>query len=269
MSKKSGIYKITCSANGKVYVGSAVNLAKRRREHFSALRSNRHHNIHLQRAFNKYGEADMTFEVLLYCDIDDLLFLEEKQIKKHDSYSNGYNLVETPTQGNRGMKMSEEVKQKLSIAATKRGRNWGSLTAEQVQQMRQKFFDGERIGSLADEFDIHRKTIRECVYLRSYKDIECNIEGYEEMLRELEEARARGERPRSKGWKQSKEHVELIKKINSKPKKSIRKLTDEQVREIRRRQKEGEVLRTIAADFGVNQNTISKICRYLIYKERE
>ena len=269
MSKKSGIYKITCSANGKVYVGSAVNLAKRRREHFSALRSNRHHNIHLQRAFDKYKEESFEFVVLLECDRENLLLEEERQIEEHDSFTNGFNLVPTPTQGNLGMKHTEESKRKMSISRKNLGRVSGSLTAEQVQQMRQKFFDGERIGSLADEFDIHRKTIRECVYLRSYKDIECNIEGYEEMLFELQKARARGERPRSRGWKQSKEHVEMIKKINSKPKKSIRKLTDEQVREIRRRQKEGEVLRTIAADFGVNQNTISKICRYLIYKERE
>ena len=269
MSKKSGIYKIGFKSSKKVYIGSSQNIRKRKNEHLCGLRKKNHYNNHLQNAFNKYGEADMTFEVLLYCDIDDLLFLEEEQIKKYDSYNNGYNLMETPTQGNRGIKMSVEVKQRLSVAAKKRGRNSGSLTNEQVRQMRQKFFDGERIGSLANEFDIHRKTIRECVYLRSYKDIECNIEGYEEMLFELQKARARGERPRSRGWKQSKEHVEMIKKINSKPKKSIRKLTDEQVREIRQRRKNGETLKQITSDYDVSIGTINKICKYLIYKERE
>jgi hypothetical protein len=267
MSKKSGIYKISFKSSQKAYIGSSKNIQKRKNEHLCELRRKHHANSHLQNAFNKYGEADMVFETVLYCDIDHLLFYEEEQIKKHDSYNNGYNLVDTPTQGNRGMKMSAEVKQKLSIAAKKRGRNSGSLTKEQVRQMRQKFFDGERVGNLANEFDIHRKTIRECVYLRSYQDIECDIEGYEEMLRELEEARARGERPRSRGWKQSKEHIEKIKKINSKPKKSIRKLTDEQVKEIRQRRENGETLKTISADFNVNQNTVSRICRYLIYAE--
>ncbi len=267
MSKKSGIYKISFKSSKKAYIGSSQNIRKRKNEHLCGLRRQYHRNSHLQNAFNKYGEEEMTFEILLYCDIDDLLFLEEEQIKKHDSYNSGYNLVETPTQGNRGMKMSADVKQKLSIAAKKRGRNSGFLTKEQVRQMRQKFFDGKRVGNLANEFDIHRKTIRECVYLRSYKDIECDIPGYEKMLHELHEARAKGKRPRSRGWKQSKEHVEKIKKINSKPKKSIRKLTDEQVKEIRQRRENGETLKTISADFNVNQNTVSRICRYLIYAE--
>ena len=267
MSKKSGIYKITCSANGKVYVGSAVNLAKRRREHFSALRSNRHHNIHLQRAFDKHKEESFEFVVLLECDRENLLLEEERQIEEHDSFTNGFNLVPTPTQGNRGMKMSEESKRKMSISRKKLGRVSGSLTAEQVREMRQKFFDGERIGSLADEFGIHRRTIRQCVYLRSYQDMECDIEGYEEMLRELEEARARGERPRSRGWKQSKKHIKMIKEINSKPKKSLRKLSDSQVKDIRSKREKGLTLKQISSEYGVNQNTISRICRYLIYKE--
>jgi predicted GIY-YIG superfamily endonuclease len=267
MCKKSGIYKIVCTVNDKVYVGSAVDLNKRRREHFSALRRNRHHNKHLQNAFNRYKEKCFHFEVIFECDEENLLLEEEQQIKQYDSYNHGFNLVETPTQGNRGIKMSVEVKQRLSLAAKKRGRNSGSLTKEQVQQVRQKFFDGERIGSLANEFDIHRKTIRECVYLRSYQDIECNIEGYEEMLHELEEARVRGERPRSRGWKQSEEHVNMIKEINSKPKHSIRNLTEDQVREIRQRKENGETLKSISMDFNVNQNTISRICRYLIYTD--
>jgi group I intron endonuclease len=267
MSKESGIYKIGFKSSEKVYIGSSQDIPKRKYSHLSQLRGKYHSNKHLQNAFNKYGEADMVFEAILYCDLEDLLFLEEEQIKKHDSYNNGYNLVETPTQGNRGMKMSAEVKQKLSISAKKRGRNSGSFTKEQVKQMRQKFFDGERIGNLAEEFKSNRKTIRECVYLISYKDIECGIPEYEKMLREIQEARKRGERPRSRGWKQSKKHVKMIKQINSKPKKSLRKLSDSQIKDIRSKREKGFTLKQISSEYGVNQNTISRICRYLIYKE--
>jgi excinuclease UvrABC nuclease subunit len=269
MSKKSGIYKIVCTANGKVYVGSAVNLDKRKREHFNALRSNRHHNKHLQRAFNKHEEDYFKFEVVIECDEENLLQEEEEQIKEYDSFNSGFNLVETPTKNMLGYKHTQESLRKMSIARKKLGRCWGSFSKEQIRQMRQKFFDGERVGHLAKHFNTHRKTIRACVYLRSYKDVECDIEGYEEMLRELKEARARGERPRSRGWKQSKEHIEMIKKINSKPKKSIRKLSDEQIREIRQRKGQGETLKQISADFDVNQTTISRICRYLVYADVE
>lgn len=59
----SGIYKITCTANGKIYIGSAANLRKRKSDHFRELGQNVHHNPHLQRAWNKYGEAAFIFEV--------------------------------------------------------------------------------------------------------------------------------------------------------------------------------------------------------------
>ena len=40
----SGIYKITNTSTGKVYVGSAANLIKRQRSHFSSLKSGSHKN---------------------------------------------------------------------------------------------------------------------------------------------------------------------------------------------------------------------------------
>lgn len=60
----SGVYKITCTANEKIYIGSAVNLRNRRRQHFNELRQNKHSNPKLQRAWNKYGEQAFIFEVL-------------------------------------------------------------------------------------------------------------------------------------------------------------------------------------------------------------
>lgn len=62
--RTSGIYKITCTANGKIYVGSAKNLRERWRGHRKLLRRGNHHSIHLQNAWNKYGEPAFTFEVL-------------------------------------------------------------------------------------------------------------------------------------------------------------------------------------------------------------
>src|SRR5229473_6154293 len=59
----SGIYKITCTANKRIYIGSAVNLRKRKNEHWNAFKRNQHHNRHLQRAWDKYGEQAFTFEV--------------------------------------------------------------------------------------------------------------------------------------------------------------------------------------------------------------
>lgn len=60
----TGIYLITCAANGDRYVGSAKNLLSRRREHWCNLRLKRHHNTHMQNVWNKYGAETFVFDVL-------------------------------------------------------------------------------------------------------------------------------------------------------------------------------------------------------------
>ncbi len=63
---KSGIYIIRCLKSIKVYVGSAINLEKRKFIHFNSLKKNYHCNRKLQRSFNKYSEENFKFEVLEY-----------------------------------------------------------------------------------------------------------------------------------------------------------------------------------------------------------
>ena len=60
----SGIYKITCTINKKIYIGSAVSLRKRHNNHLNKLRHGIHENPKLQSAWNKYGEQAFTFEIL-------------------------------------------------------------------------------------------------------------------------------------------------------------------------------------------------------------
>lgn len=54
---QSGVYKITCSVTGKVYVGSSLNVYRRwHAYHLPRLRRGAHINRYLQNAWNKYGE---------------------------------------------------------------------------------------------------------------------------------------------------------------------------------------------------------------------
>ena len=64
---KSGVYKITNIINGKFYVGSSINMTKRKYLHFSKLRRKIHDNSHLQSSFNKYGEENFIFSILATC----------------------------------------------------------------------------------------------------------------------------------------------------------------------------------------------------------
>lgn len=59
-----GIYQIKNIKNNKIYIGSTMNFYSRFLEHRAELRGGNHPNIHLQRAFDKYGELSFIFEIL-------------------------------------------------------------------------------------------------------------------------------------------------------------------------------------------------------------
>ena len=63
-----GIYIIKNKINGKFYLGSSKNCNKRKTQHFTLLKHNTHHCIHLQRAYNKYGKDAFEFEILVDCE---------------------------------------------------------------------------------------------------------------------------------------------------------------------------------------------------------
>ena len=54
-SSLTGVYAVSGVVDGGVYVGASTNLARREREHFTALENNRHYNVKLQGAFRKHG----------------------------------------------------------------------------------------------------------------------------------------------------------------------------------------------------------------------
>lgn len=266
MSKQTGIYTISFLDSENVYVGSSINIGKRKREHLSCLRNNKHYNNHLQNAYNLYGESNMVFKIIVLCEQEQLLVIEEQKIKEYDSYFNGYNMVEKPTKTNFGLKYTEDSKKKMSSSAKARGRVNGKLSKKQVLEIRQKFFDGERITNLAKEYGIHRKTMREMLHLRTYVDIKNEIAGYEEMIKEKEENFKKGIRNHSKGWKHTDEFKEKFRKAVSKPKPETRMFSKEQILEIRERKKK-ETYKQIAKDYKVSQGTIVRIVKRQTYSD--
>ncbi|HMS91524.1 MAG TPA: GIY-YIG nuclease family protein [Candidatus Absconditabacterales bacterium] len=85
------VYKITCEKDGRSYIGATINSHHRRLEHFNHLRKNRHHNIFLQRAFNKYGEESFTYEILeRFKDLEKMWNREEELV---NTLPNLYNMM--------------------------------------------------------------------------------------------------------------------------------------------------------------------------------
>jgi len=88
-----GIYKIINVINNKFYVGSAVDLKRRKTRHFSELRTGKHNNRHLQAAWVKYGEQAFVFVVVEELPDDaDLLAAENVWLKEHVGKDYCYNL---------------------------------------------------------------------------------------------------------------------------------------------------------------------------------
>ncbi len=76
----SGIYAIICRVNGKKYYGSSYNCRGRKRTHWGELKHNRHRNIHLQRAWNKWGASAFDFVVVQRVPIANLLEVENQYL---------------------------------------------------------------------------------------------------------------------------------------------------------------------------------------------
>jgi len=78
----SGVYQILCLSNGKIYIGSAIDLHSRCAHHRASLRKRKHQNKHLQAAWDKYGEVNFEFRTLELADPNELLELEQKWIDR-------------------------------------------------------------------------------------------------------------------------------------------------------------------------------------------
>ena len=134
---KSGIYCIRNTANGKVYVGSAINFDARWRVHRCLLEGGKHHSRALQRSWIKHGKDRFTFEILEYVAVKtDLIVREQFWIDTLKAFKpTGYNVVPkagsrlgatqpTPSQAHRdavsrvhtGKIVSAETRAKLSAA---------------------------------------------------------------------------------------------------------------------------------------------------------
>jgi group I intron endonuclease len=87
-----GVYAIINSRTFKLYVGSSTNVQRRIKIHFRDLRFNRHHSIHLQRAYN-LEPSMFGCELIEICQLQELRQREQFWIDfyRAASWLNGYN----------------------------------------------------------------------------------------------------------------------------------------------------------------------------------
>ena len=121
--KKSGIYSIICTVNGKQYIGCSKNIYSRINSHKAYLNKNdiKRDNQYFIDDWNKYGSDNFDYKVLEYTTEN----LKEKEcyyIETLDTINRdkGYNLRRD---SKNGMIPLDETKKKYSIAQKKRFQN--------------------------------------------------------------------------------------------------------------------------------------------------
>lgn len=127
--KIPGVYQIINIKNNKIYTGSSRNIYVRWRNHLRRLKINKHINILLQNAYNKYGSDCFIFKIIKICEDDIAILLKEEQL--YLDLNSDYNILKVAgsnwntlkdrklsNSSKIGVCLSEEHKKKLSIAKT-------------------------------------------------------------------------------------------------------------------------------------------------------
>lgn len=108
MSNIAYVYSIENKVNGKCYIGSTVNPVARWSKHKGDLNKNAHHSFVLQRAWNKHGEKNFFFKILLQCSAKDKIEYENRCMVLQS-----YNILKTAKEA---LIFTDQYRKKLSQA---------------------------------------------------------------------------------------------------------------------------------------------------------
>jgi hypothetical protein len=132
----TGVYEIVHLATGRRYIGStSQSFVRRWRLHRIRLRQGKHHNRHLQNAWNAYGPDAFEFRKLVICAPDMVLFYEQLLL---DGLKPEFN--HAPTAGSmRGATLTDEHKAKIGAGQRKWRKKYAwkgaHLTLTEVAEM--------------------------------------------------------------------------------------------------------------------------------------
>lgn len=171
LEKIIGVYQIKNLINGKIYIGSSININSRWKEHIRFLNNNKHHSIHFQRAWNKYGEDSFEFKIIeLVNNTDNLLDREQYYLDKFESYNrdNGYNIAKNSSAPMTGRKFSEETLIKLSNSIKNRDPScWAKgedkpnsvFKDEDIVEIKRLIYEGNRTLDISKLYNVEPNTI--------------------------------------------------------------------------------------------------------------
>jgi len=159
-SSRSGvIYTITCSENGKTYVGSTMRRPRQRwLEHLHHLRKGNHRSRYLQHSYSKHREESLTFRVVEHVeDLNMLLAREQFHIwRVEGSCLNSAEVsdsVHCARIANTGRKQSDAEREMRSVsqrAAFAAGRKGAPVWTDEMRARQSKILTGRVMPAVAD-----------------------------------------------------------------------------------------------------------------------
>lgn len=150
------IYKIENKVNGKIYIGSTNNKARRWRKHKWMLKNNRHHNIHLQRAFNEYGSKEFEFSMI------EIVQKGENLLNREDFYIKYWNYHIPEMIYNEALDAKAPTRGKTGEDAAFYGKHHNKVTKQKISKSMKGRMVGEdnpmygQTGEDAPMYDVHR-----------------------------------------------------------------------------------------------------------------
>jgi group I intron endonuclease len=227
----SGIYQIRHIASGKRYIGSAKKIRVRWNGHKRLLRLGVHHSPYLQNAWSKYGESAFAFEVVRECPAEALIQFEQAEI---DATAPEYNVCKVAG-STFGRSHSRETR--LKIGAKALGRKCMPRNEDYRRRLSEAHKGRTKPAHVMEALQAGRRA-------QVFTD-----ERRKRMSIAGRQAYSSGKRVREK----AESHRYAIGR-------AFAKLTDEQVREIRKLRAAGTTGRALALQFSSNAGTISEIC---------
>lgn len=146
LPKTPGIYSITLVFTGDEYIGSAVSVWHRVRDHVCMLSNGTHHCRHLQRAWSKYGRE--RFRVFVVENVARKELLIPREQFYIDSRNPKYNSCRVAG-STLGTKMSDAAREKLRIIKT--GKSPSEGTAKKISESLKRTLSNKSIRAAISE----------------------------------------------------------------------------------------------------------------------
>ena len=175
--KESGIYKITCLVNNKVYIGQTKGLNERLYHQKYYLNKNKSHHPRLQKDWNLYGEKNFIFEILEKTNnLDDR---EIYWISYYNSFLNGYN---TTTGGifNNKQDINQRIKRSKKLSgennpmynkAKGSGNPNAKLEEKQVIEIKKMIKNGIEDKIIIEKYKLNISQFQKIKHNRTWKHI--------------------------------------------------------------------------------------------------